>query len=639
MAMNLAPVLRQRFFDANGNPLAGGKLYSYQSGTSTPQLTYADSGGTPNLNPVTLDANGEAAVWLDPALSYKFILKTSADVTQWTVDNVIGTLTNNAVSTAAIQDSAVTTAKVAASAVNTAKLADDAVTADKLKDSASVDADRAVTSDHIRDAAITAAKRAASSFSTQDLVNLGLSTSVGSNALTIALKDAGGNDPSSSSPVKLAFRNSTATTGTPVIRSVTSALSLVVGGGSTLGTIAAQPSYLWVYAIDSDGAGAVKLGISSTRFNDGSLQNTTAEGGAGAADSISIIYSDAAYSSKPVRLIGRLAVNQATAGTWATAPTEVVIGAGIEPATTGYTRVPLYAQTLGLQLTGPVPPSVSTGTFPHSICYAFGSIWATCGQVTSVQRFNAETGAAVATIATGTYPASNLLGICASDNSIWAADLASDCIYRINPLTNTVSATIAMGSGAQPRDVCFDGRDIWVTCYGTNVLKKVSPTTDTVTATVSVGTGPYRTCFDGSHIWCGNWTSNNVSKVRISDNAVAATTAVEANPWGMFSDGTYVYVSTYTGNTIKKINAATAAGIVNFAPEAAAGLHNMILIRDELWVTNSSTNNIQVFDVNSGASRRTFSSGGTDPAGLCWDGRNLVWVSNAVSNLLTTFVV
>lgn len=149
MTMSLSPNFRQRFFDSNGNPLAGGKLYTYQAGTSTPQATYTDSGGgTPNANPVVLDANGEADVWLDPSLSYKFLLKSSGDVDQWTVDNVIGMLTNNAVATASIQDGAVTTAK----------LVDDAVTAAKLKDDASTDGNRAVTTNHVRDSAITTAK-------------------------------------------------------------------------------------------------------------------------------------------------------------------------------------------------------------------------------------------------------------------------------------------------------------------------------------------------------------------------------------------------------------------------------------------------------------------------------------------------
>ena len=151
MGYSLAPQIKQRFFDSNGNPLAGGKLYTYQAGTTTPQATYTDStGATPNANPVILDADGEADVWLNDSLSYKFILKDSSDTTQWTIDNVIGLITNDSVGTASIQDLAVTTAKIA----------NDAVTAAKLADSASVDGDRAVTTDHIRDAAITQAKMA-----------------------------------------------------------------------------------------------------------------------------------------------------------------------------------------------------------------------------------------------------------------------------------------------------------------------------------------------------------------------------------------------------------------------------------------------------------------------------------------------
>lgn len=84
----LLPVLRTRFFDSNGVPLAGGKLWSYAAGTSTPQATYNDyTGLTPNTNPVILDANGEANVWVG-ALSYKFILMNSSDVVQFTIDNV-----------------------------------------------------------------------------------------------------------------------------------------------------------------------------------------------------------------------------------------------------------------------------------------------------------------------------------------------------------------------------------------------------------------------------------------------------------------------------------------------------------------------------------------------------------------------
>ena len=72
--------------DNNGDPLSGGKLYTYAAGTTTPLATYSDVGlTTPNANPIILDSGGRATVFLS-ATSYKFVLKTSADVTVWTQD-------------------------------------------------------------------------------------------------------------------------------------------------------------------------------------------------------------------------------------------------------------------------------------------------------------------------------------------------------------------------------------------------------------------------------------------------------------------------------------------------------------------------------------------------------------------------
>ena len=86
--MNLAPVLKQRFLDANGLPLAGGLLNTYAAGTSTPQATYSNQAGTPNANPVVLDSQGYADLWLDPTLSYKFVLTDSLSNVLITEDNV-----------------------------------------------------------------------------------------------------------------------------------------------------------------------------------------------------------------------------------------------------------------------------------------------------------------------------------------------------------------------------------------------------------------------------------------------------------------------------------------------------------------------------------------------------------------------
>ena len=49
----------RQYFDSNGDPLAGGKLYFYESGTSSPVTTFSDEDlQIPNTNPVILTADG-----------------------------------------------------------------------------------------------------------------------------------------------------------------------------------------------------------------------------------------------------------------------------------------------------------------------------------------------------------------------------------------------------------------------------------------------------------------------------------------------------------------------------------------------------------------------------------------------------
>ena len=81
----------QQFFDNNGLPLAGGLIYTYQAGSSTPLATYTTNNGTtPNSNPIILDAAGRTPqeVWMQTGYSYKLVLQTSAGVTLQTLDNL-----------------------------------------------------------------------------------------------------------------------------------------------------------------------------------------------------------------------------------------------------------------------------------------------------------------------------------------------------------------------------------------------------------------------------------------------------------------------------------------------------------------------------------------------------------------------
>ena len=82
-----------QFFDNSGNVLTGGKLYTYQAGTTTPQASYTTSAGNvARTNPVVLNAAGRVPdsgeIWIT-SQAYKFVLETSTGVLIATYDNVI----------------------------------------------------------------------------------------------------------------------------------------------------------------------------------------------------------------------------------------------------------------------------------------------------------------------------------------------------------------------------------------------------------------------------------------------------------------------------------------------------------------------------------------------------------------------
>lgn len=101
MAVNLSPVAgaAAQFFDNSGNVLTGGKLYTYDAGTTTPAPTYTSSNGvTAHPNPIILNAAGRVPdsgeIWLSDSVSYKFILKDQNDVLIATWDNIVGINSN-----------------------------------------------------------------------------------------------------------------------------------------------------------------------------------------------------------------------------------------------------------------------------------------------------------------------------------------------------------------------------------------------------------------------------------------------------------------------------------------------------------------------------------------------------------------
>ena len=87
-----------QFFTDDGVPLAGGLLYTYAAGTTTPQATYTSSSGLiAHANPIVLNSAGRVAtgeVWLTNGYSYKFLLKDASNVQIASYDNIPGTSSN-----------------------------------------------------------------------------------------------------------------------------------------------------------------------------------------------------------------------------------------------------------------------------------------------------------------------------------------------------------------------------------------------------------------------------------------------------------------------------------------------------------------------------------------------------------------
>ena len=162
-----------------------------------------------------------------------------------------------------------------------------------------------------------------------------LSVTMASNAVTIAVKGNDGNDPSASNPVIVSFRSSSATSGAYVTRTITTALSTVISAGSTGGMTNGVAARIYVGLMDN--AGTPELywwnplsGTSLYAPVESELISTTAEGGAGAADSAQVLYSATARNTLAHRVIGYFEVTEATAGTWATGASKIqLLGPGV----------------------------------------------------------------------------------------------------------------------------------------------------------------------------------------------------------------------------------------------------------------------------------------------------------------------
>lgn len=158
--------------------------------------------------------------------------------------------------------------------------------------------------------------------------NGALSASVATNALTLQVLTNAGAAPSDADPVFVAFRDPTLTGGRFIVRKLTAALSIVVPDTATLGTANGVAARL--YAFLADEAGSVRMGVwnpynatgpTLVGLSENDLITSTVIGTG--SDSAQTAYTNDAVTAVAFRTIGYCEISEATAGTWATAPTKV----------------------------------------------------------------------------------------------------------------------------------------------------------------------------------------------------------------------------------------------------------------------------------------------------------------------------
>ena len=308
---SLTPTPKQQIYGSDGNPLVGGKIYTYAAGTTTPLATYTDAGaGTANTNPIILNSLGQANIWLAPASSYKFSVYTSADVLLYTVDNIA-----TPIDYLSLVTSLASPPPIGSTAPNTGAFTTLTATTGTITtvNATTVNATTSTTTGVTTTGTLTFSGGGSMTKPPEPGIQ-SITSSVAANALTVTL-----------SPTTLDFRSSTLGSGTVVSRVISSPVSVVVSSGSTLGTVSAVQSRIVVLALDN--AGTVELAVvnisGGTDLTETGLISTTAEGGAGAADSASTVYSTTARTSLAYRVVGYVESTQATAGTWATAPSTI----------------------------------------------------------------------------------------------------------------------------------------------------------------------------------------------------------------------------------------------------------------------------------------------------------------------------
>jgi hypothetical protein len=374
-----------------------------------------------------------------------------------------------------------------------------------------------------------------------------ITATVATNILTLGLN-----------PCSLDFRSSTASSGATTTRNVTAAISMTVSNGSTLGAASGILTKLAVLAIDN--AGTVELAVVNANsyglLDERTLISTTAEGGTGTADSGTVIYSTTARTSVPFRIVGYVESTQATAGAYATSPSNISgMGGAIVPQPTPVIISGTVVSTATCSFTGVISgttltASAVTGTI--AVGQLITGTGVTAG--TTIVALGTGTGGA------GTYIVSASQTVSSTTITIIGLDFYNipSWVKRITVIFNEVSTNgtsqrlIQLGTGATPT-------------YTTSGYLATSSVVATTVNTTSSTAGHLIYQDAAAYVTSGHMVLTNVSgNIWISSHVTKASTAVS-----VFGGGSVTLGAVLTAVRITTVNGTDTfdAGSINILYE------------------------------------------------------------------------
>ncbi len=285
--------------------------------------------------------------------------------------------------------------------------------------------------------------------------NCSLAGSVAGSALTVALKDASGADPSASSPCTVGFRSSTATTGSYSLVQTATPTAITAPSGASLGSTNGVPFRVWTVLFNNGGTAALGLiqtvtgGATPTAISaiqESSTPSPTAI--SAGSTSAGTFYAASSIGNKAFRILGYLdfSTGQATAGTWVTAPDRIQsFGPGIKKpgdtvqtvyVTTTSTSTVANATPVATALNGSITPTSSIN-FVKVDAVGRAACGTSCATLITAQIYRTSGSVALGNTATGgTATASSRINAMLSMTVLDRPQSASAVqygVYIINP--------------------------------------------------------------------------------------------------------------------------------------------------------------------------------------------------------------